>query len=619
MAGKIPQEFITELLSRTDIVEVMREHQIVLKSAGRGEYKACCPFHNERTPSFYVSQDKQLYNCFGCHCSGNVITFIKEYDRLDFTDAVHSLAERLGLTVPDDNNSSSSGQFQGNYSTYFTKMQDCADLYHRNLLESRDGSVALNYLENRGINLSTVQQFKLGYAPDEWNFLTRSLSPDPQELQMLSDLGMIKPRPTGGYFDMFRNRIIIPILDRRGRTIAFGGRVMDDQQPKYLNSPETSIFHKSRELFGLYQAIEFFRDQHISPIPQLMIVEGYMDVIALAQNGIHFAVASLGTSTTQDQLTLIFRNTKKLICCYDGDAAGHKAAWRALQLILPIISDDCDVTFAFLPSEHDPDSYVRAYGQEGFVDYLKKAMNLNQYFFSYLVTHQLNEGSNVELANNALTILATMPDNLRLHTLLSELSARVYIDEDKLESKLSSMRRNVRNLQLHLYEEPETFDELTPLRRVIVLTVQYPKSIKQNIGLIADLLTRLIQSDINLKGLDVLAQLIDYINNKPQENLSSASLLSAFEGTALEKWLNLAANYQIYVQGFSASLEDVANDITSTLSRILLEHQHNIVAALQKKSMTTKLSEQEMQELTKTLKFIKEFRGKTIDQTSLGS
>ncbi len=620
MAGKIPQEFITDLVARTDIVEVMREHLIALKPAGRGEFKACCPFHNERSPSFFVSQDKQLYNCFGCHCSGNVITFIKEYDKLDFLDAVHALAERLGLEVPtEDGGTSSQNQFQGNYSDYFTKMQECANLYHDTLLNTKEGEIALSYLANRGITLETINRFNIGYAPDNWNFLQQKFSASPQEMQMLADLGMVKQRSSNGYFDMFRGRVIIPILDRRGRIVAFGGRVMDDQQPKYLNSPETSIFHKSRELFGLYQAIEFFRNLKTPAIQQLVIVEGYMDVIALAQHGINFAVASLGTSTTEEQLTLIFRHTKKLICCYDGDAAGHKAAWRALQLLLPIVNDDCNVSFAFLPTEHDPDSYVRAYGQEGFVSYLKNAMTLSQYFFSYLITHQITEDSSIELANNALAILATMPDNLRLHNLISELSAKVYMDEDKLEKQLSVMRRNIRNLHVKLYEEPETFDELTPLRRVIVLTVQYPQSVKNNSSLITELLNELIKSNIQIKGLDVLTQLVNYINQQPTENLSAASLLSAFEGTKLQKWLLLASNYQLYARGFSVSLEDITNDITATLSRILLENQHNIVTTLQKKSLVTKLSQEEMQELTRTLKFIKEFRGRTISVNRLDS
>lgn len=620
MAGKIPQEFITELVARTDIVEIMREHQITLKQAGRGEFKACCPFHNERTPSFYVSQDKQLYNCFGCHCSGNVVSFVMDYDKLDFVDAIHTLAERLGMEVPSTNNSATNTPYQGNYNDLFNKMKECSDLYHNALLNSKEGTIALNYLENRGISKETINTFNLGYATEDWQFLTNHLVKDQNDLQMLADLGMIKPKAQGnGCFDMFHGRVIIPILDRRGRVVAFGGRVMDDQQPKYLNSPEMAIFHKSRELFGLYQAIEFFKQQKVSAIPQLIIVEGYMDVIALSQHGINFAVASLGTSTTEEQLTLIFRYTKKLVCCYDGDAAGHKAAWRALQLILPIINDDCDVSFAFLPTEHDPDSYIRTFGQKGFVDYLKNALPLNKYFFNYLITHQINENNSIELANNALSLLATMPDNLRLHTLVSELSVKVYMDENKLEKQLGIMRRNVKNLHVNLYEEQETFDELTPMRRVIVLSVQYPQSVKQNIQIIINLVNELNKTNIQIKGLDVLIQLIKYINGQPLESLSSASLLSAFYASKLEKWLKQAANYQLYVRGFSVDPIDVANDISATLSRMLLEYQHNIVTSLQKKSLVQKLSEQEMQELTKTLKFIKEFRGKTIAINSLTS
>ena len=568
--GRISQSFITKLLGMVDIVQIMQMHGIELKKSGRAEYKACCPFHSERTPSFYVSQDKQLYNCFGCKASGNIVTFLMEYNKYSFPDAIEYLAELAGIPVERDNDDGNTDS-SINYSEYYSKMRECSELYARVL---KDSSLpqGISYLQNRGITIETIDRFKLGYAPPGWQFLTKYLVKDPQtDLKLLSDLGMIIHKENGGnFYDAFRDRVMIPILDRRGRVVAFGGRVLNDDKPKYLNSPEMVIFHKGRELFGLYQAIEYSK-QNQGNLPYLVIVEGYMDVIALAQAGFNYAVASLGTSTTTDQFEMMFRYTKKVICCYDGDAAGQKAAWHALQTMLPSLKDDCDVRFAFLPVEHDPDSYVREFGLTGFESYLEKAKPLDEYLFEHLKNNLVSENSRRELANNALDVLAAMPNNLRFDELIRKLATISFQDSTTLMKECSA-RKSLR-ARTNYSRQPQQ-EGVKEYQQIFNFIVEYP--------------------------------------NRSEISVNTACILSASKGTNIEKWVTRLARADIYGHADNIKTENVTADITATLSKLVLEHYEQRVSKLQNESMKRELSDDELKELSDKVKYIKKFSGRTI-------
>ncbi|WP_276657093.1 DNA primase, partial [Thauera aminoaromatica] len=349
----IPQSFVQELLSRVDIVDVI-ERYLPLKKSG-ANYFACCPFHGEKSASFSVSPSKQFYHCFGCGVHGSAVGFLMEYSGLGFVDAIKELAAQVGLQVPDDGRSAAPVHDDASERLY-EAMAVAARFYRDQLKPSRQ---AIDYLKRRGLSGEVAARFGLGYAPDEWQALER-IFPDYQA-KTLADAGLVIDNEQGRRYDRFRNRIIFPIHDRRGRIIAFGGRVLDKGEPKYLNSPETPLFEKGRELYGLFLAQKAIRDAGFA-----VVVEGYMDVVALAQFAIENAVATLGTATTPQHIHTLLRQTDRIVFCFDGDAAGRRAAWRALENALESLRDDATLAFLFLPAEHDPDSFVRAEGTEAF-------------------------------------------------------------------------------------------------------------------------------------------------------------------------------------------------------------------------------------------------------------
>ncbi|WP_303820045.1 DNA primase, partial [Actinobacillus minor] len=325
MKGTIPRSFIDDLIARTDIVELIN-HRVKLKKAGR-EYHACCPFHHEKTPSFSVSPSKQFYHCFGCGAHGNVISFLMEYDKLEFPEAIEELAALNGLEVPRENlRQSDSRSPQVGYKAkrdLYGLLSEITQFYQQNLQQDIPSQ---SYLQQRGLSSEIIARFEIGFAPNAYDAVLRKFGKNPEEVQKLRDTGMLSESESGRIYDKFRNRIMFPIRDKRGRVIAFGGRVMGDERPKYLNSPESATYHKGNELYGLYQALQ------VDENPQyLFVVEGYMDVVALAQFGVENAVASLGTATTGEQIQQMFRVTEQIICCYDGDRAGRDAAWRAFE------------------------------------------------------------------------------------------------------------------------------------------------------------------------------------------------------------------------------------------------------------------------------------------------
>ena len=398
--ARIPDAFIDELLARADIVEVVGA-RVPLKRQGR-EYAACCPFHDERSPSFTVSPNKQFYHCFGCGAHGTALSFLMQYDRLEFLDAVEELARRVGLEVPRD-----TAQRNANPETrdLYGAMEAASTFFRTQLAHSEK---ARAYVAKRGIAPEIVERYAIGYAPDGFSALRDALGADPQRMQLLERGGLFSKNDRGAVYDKFRDRLMFPILDRRGRTIAFGGRVIDpEDSPKYLNSPETPLFHKGRELYGLWQA-----KQANAKLERLIVVEGYMDVVALAQYGVSQAVATLGTATTPDHAELLFRNAPDVYFCFDGDRAGRAAAWKAVESVLPRMKDGRQAFFLFLPDGEDPDSLVRREGVAGFDARLRDATPLSSFFFAHM-SHDVNLGNidgKARLAERCKPLLVQIPD-----------------------------------------------------------------------------------------------------------------------------------------------------------------------------------------------------------------
>ncbi len=433
MPGLIPDSFIDDLLARVDIVDVI-EHRVPLKKAGK-EWMACCPFHNERSPSFSVSPSKQFYHCFGCGAHGSAIKFLMEYDRLEFPDAVDELAQTVGMQVPHE--ASRNAAPREDKTDLYTLLDAAANWYASELPHSAEAQA---YCTKRGLDADTIARFRLGWAPSGYDGVIKALGRDERRMQQLTEAGMVARNDRGNSYDRFRERLMFPILDRRGRVIAFGGRILQEKpphadtaadtpeptatqghSPKYLNSPETPLFHKGRELFALWQV-----KQANNHLVRIVVVEGYMDVIALHQAGLPIAVATLGTATTPEHTEVLFRAAPDVVFCFDGDRAGRAAAWKALDAALPRLRDGRQAYFLFLPDGEDPDSLVRKEGKAGFEQRIKAATPLSEYFFNELA-HDVDISSldgRARLAERARPLIAKLPDGAFRDLMGQELEKR---------------------------------------------------------------------------------------------------------------------------------------------------------------------------------------------------
>lgn len=441
MAGLIPQAFIDDLLNRADIVDVI-DKRVNLKKSGKN-YSACCPFHQEKTPSFSVQPERQFYYCFGCGAAGNAIGFVMNFDQLDFPQAVETLAKENGLEVPREE-SAASQRKQSENAKLFDVLEQANKFFQYQLRSHENKSAVIDYLKSRGVSGEIARDFNLGYAPPGWDNLLNALGSDEATKRSLAKSGMVIEKEdkqehqsstsksessSRGYYDRFRHRIMFPIRDTRGRTIAFGGRVLGDDKPKYLNSPETPVFHKGSELYGLYELKK--TSQKFS---QLLLVEGYMDVIALAQMGIRNAVATLGTATSGHHLSRLFRVVPEVVFCFDGDNAGRTAAWRALEATLPQMEDGRQVKFLFLPEGEDPDTLVRKIGQDKFNEELANATPLETFFFD-----KLSSGIDVtsiegkaRLSNLAKPFLKQLPHGVYGQLMQDKLAGLLGVSADSL-------------------------------------------------------------------------------------------------------------------------------------------------------------------------------------------
>lgn len=540
----IPQDFIDDLLSRTDIVEVVRS-RVDLKNAGR-EFKACCPFHNEKTPSFNVIPHKQFYYCFGCGASGNVLRFVMEHDRLEFREAVEVLANLAGVELPTDKSDASTQQHRS-----LLKVLDQAQQRFRDAL--KPDSAAQQYLVKRGVSSAMIARYELGFAPPGWDFLASSLTP----LEAASAAGMIIEKD-GKRYDRFRNRLIFPIRDSRGRIVAFGGRALDDDPAKYLNSPETPVFHKGRMLYGLFEA-----RQQEQGLTRLIVVEGYMDVIALAQHGVEGAVATLGTATGPEHLRLLARQCRQIVFCFDGDAAGRRAADRALDVCLAQMTDGLDIRFLFLPDGDDPDDLIRREGAAGFNARLDAAMPLSE-----RLQQRLCEGLDLRSAESR----ASLVERCRQALSATEAPAFRAIMLQKIQD-LAGLQSGAaapllgtgpaRQSQHRRLQPPA---RMTPVRRAIVLLLNYPAAAQQ------------FQDVENLAaagipGSDLLAELLDRLHHRPE--LHCAALIQAYAGRSQADILERLALVDLEIDAAAATTE-----FTSLCSKLVAQSRKSEVAEL---------------------------------------
>ena len=573
----IPKSFIQDLLNRLDIVDVI-ERYVPLKKAG-ANYAACCPFHNEKSPSFTVSQSKQFYQCFGCGAHGTAIGFVMEHAGLGFVDAVEDLARSIGVEVPRE--ATVAGQVQHKVAPDLYDVMQAATRYYREQL--KQSPRAIDYLKRRGLSGEVAARFGIGYAPDAWQNLG-SIVPSYQDASLV-ETGMVIEGEGGKRYDRFRDRIMFPIVNARGQVIGFGGRVLDKGEPKYLNSPETVLFEKGHELYGLFQAQKAIRNGQL-----VIVVEGYMDVVALAQHGVEYAVATLGTATTPFHVQKLLRLAEQVVFCFDGDAAGQKAAWRALENSLPHLVDGKRIGFLFLPKEHDPDSYVREHGTEEFEKLLHDSLPLSGYLLRELcaqVDLRTQEGrSNLLKSAQPLLMAITAPTMALL--LRKEVAALAGITQAELEALYA-----IKPIAAPPRRAPAKAARPAPsnVRALLRCLLVKPE------------LARSLPADFAAESPEAAAimALADWLREQEGE-VSTAGMIQHYQGTAHEAVL-AAAQADILQWGEEF---DVAAEVEGVLAKLREEERRRHWQELELKFQRDGLKGLDQQERTLYLQLLQE-------------
>jgi len=562
MADHIPKEFLELVLQRIDLVALI-DARVPLRKKTGNNYFACCPFHQEKTASFSVSHSKQFYYCFGCGAHGNAIDFLMNYDRLRFPEAVETLAKQIGMAVPHSKTSEKALSFQHLYTT----LDEAAAFYHAQL---RQAPKAFAYIKQRGISEEIIRTFRLGYAP-RGDTLLQTLGKTEEARKALQETGILNQKDTR-FYDRFHERIIFPIDDRRGRCVGFGGRVMDNSEPKYLNSPETPLFQKGHELYGLHQALQVNRQ-----LPRLLIVEGYMDMISLFQYGITYAAATLGTATTAYQVQSLFRYTSEIVFCFDGDNAGRRAAWRALQVILPIVPDHVQFRFLFLPDNEDPDSLVRREGKIAFEKRVTEAQTLSQYLFQTLMTDidLSTVDGKTRYINAALEHIKHLPEGIFKNALLTDLRQKTRTD-----ISLSVEKQSV------VSTRPKTSSNRSSLLRyALSLLIQFPD--------LAQHVTEPIPSGI-IPGTELFNQILEIAQQK--KTLSTGTLLEFFRTQPEEKWLASLAQEEL-----SLPQNGLLSEFLGAIHKMRKQIKAHFIQKMLEKAALGSLSSEEKHELNQLI------------------
>ncbi len=514
MSGNIPQTFIDELISKTDIVELI-DGYIPLKKAGTN-YTCCCPFHQEKTASFNVIPHKQFFYCFGCGISGNAIKFLMQFLQQSFPEAIKNLAGHLGLSLPEN-----TGFHETDiHGKLITLLEQINQYYRQNLYQKpRD---LLEYIKKRQLNKSVIDEFQLGYAPSNWQNL---LEVFPKQTSLLLEAGMIIAKEKSNqYFDRFRHRLMFPLLNRQGKLIGFAGRVIDaEQKPKYMNSPETSLFHKQKELYGLYQVLSHHKNPEF-----ILVVEGYLDVISLFQFGLPYAVATMGTASSVYHLQTLNKYTNQIIFCFDGDAAGKQAAWRALENALPFYNELPHLAFLFLPDGHDPDSFIRENGADAFNAFIKQAQPLHMYFAHHIYLQHKNHGAQ-KIVSHLQKHLEKLEDGPGKEMIIQEMARLTRLDAFRISQwlkKPDSLKKNLPRQQR------------TPMRLALALLIQHPKSLQE--------IQKPLLKDVSELYPEPLGLLIQNLQENP--NLITANLVEYFQNTNYYDVFNKLAVFDHQIQ-----------------------------------------------------------------------
>jgi DNA primase len=569
MAGRIPKAFIADLLNRIDIVDIV-DSRVPLKKTG-SNYAACCPFHQEKSPSFTVSPIKQFYHCFGCGAHGSAISFLMEYDRMEYVEAIEALASQAGLVVPyEQGNAPIANKIAPDLYQY---LQQAAQYYQTQLPHSER---AQHYLQKRGLSEQIIHRYGLGYAPAGWGNLSDQFTADVQPL--LEKTGLVIKNKLGRYHDRFRDRIMFPIRDQRGRVMGFGGRIIDvaagEEQPKYLNSPETPVFHKGSALYGLYEALQAKRE-----LKRAIIVEGYMDVIALAQYGIDYAMATMGTAATRQHLERLFRHTATVVFCFDGDNAGKAAARRALETVLPLMEDGRQVRFMFLPDEHDPDSLVRAEGTDGFLSRMEAAQGIGEYCFG-LLQEQVDMTSldgRASLTKLAAGLFEAIPAGAFREMMLAELARRSRLAPDNVSHLVKSAPTSQHTLMQPRATQRDS--RPTPMRLVIALLLQQPDFIQF-------IPTEQNFATLNIPGASILQQVVSLLREQP--TLTTATLLEFWRDTPEYTQVSKLA-----AMSFAAPENGLAAEFAGAITQLADMGQDQSIEQLLQKAASSGLTEAE--------------------------
>jgi DNA primase len=597
--GLIPQSFIDELIARADIVEVIGL-RVSLKKAGR-EYKACCPFHGEKTPSFWVSPEKQFYHCFGCGAHGTVLRFLMEHDRMAFPEAVEELAQRLGLEVPHEGGSAAGNTKRADEPLY-ELMGRVAAFYSEAL--GRDAR-ARQYLERRGLERATIEHFGIGYAPNSWNEVLKRFGGNDTERRALAELGLVIERDRGQvresehYYDRFRDRVMFPIRDVRGRVIAFGGRIIEQGEPKYLNSPETPVFHKGRELYALYET-----RRARANLKRLLIVEGYMDAVRLHQAGIPYAVATLGTATTPEHFKRIFRLVNEVVFAFDGDRAGRAAAWRALQHALSEAREGREIRFLFLPDGHDPDTLVGEEGREAFEKRLETTtLPLSEYLVRELseqadLTHADGRARFSELAR---PMLAKVSEGVYRELLLTRIAGVIGIAPHRLQELWSASAGTAAGFRGAADAQTAAASPTTRtvsvgrarnsagrgslVRQAVVTLVRFPAiaqqvTVEERAGLDA----------VEEPGIEVLRDLLDDLRERPLQ----------IAAQVIERWADKPGGEVLQRllqrEEIITNAAGAAGELRGALAKLEATVADRRLEALEEKSRRTRLEPEELKE-----------------------
>lgn len=569
MSKRIPQSFIDDVIAKTDIIELIGS-RITLKKSG-SQFMACCPFHNEKNPSFSASPNKQFYYCFGCGAHGNAISFLMQYDRLSFIEVIENLAARAGLAIPHENQPDL--QFNDIYQVLNQSSQ-----FYQQLLPSN--KLAQDYLKKRGLNEDMIKKFALGFSPNAWQGLMQHFNKLADSTKKLLEAGLIVQNEQGKIYDRFRNRLMFPIRDERGRVIAFGGRTLTDEQPKYLNSPETSVFHKHQELYGLYEA-----RQSKSDWPGILIVEGYLDVIALSQHGIDNAVATLGTALNAKHLQKLLRHYEHIVFCFDGDLAGRKAALRALEICLPVMRDGLEIRFMFLPAEEDPDSLVRKIGRDAFFEKISQAYSLADLFFAQLrrnVETKTIDGK-ARLVKLAYERLEKIPQGIFKQLMLEQLSQIVGMT---LEQVTAAIAKPSTSATTHPdIKKPEKISAI--VQHALILLIQNPQLHQQ----IENMDTF---KSINLIGIDLFINILEQLKQHPE--ISTGGLLELWRDHSDQPLIASLASQQVM-----SPPEGLIKEFRDVLQRILQLDREQQIQKLLEKAKANSILPQEKEKLLSLL------------------